>query len=476
MKNSKIFIFGQALFALLLGLTVAPPLEAAALKGFYRLEGLGLNASSSFRDTTVYGAHQFTLQPSIVASDGVFIEGRFHILGSPSLSWPETSARALGAERPAGQPADQPGATSPPVRRKAGRQQPWQSQWGQAFGRNMLSGAGLQVAELYATFDHGRGLLAVGRQALPFGMGLLYHGGRGAQDHWYKSYDMLAYRLQWGRLQLTPMLALEPDALHYVAQLDYSHENNFQASLMYKKYKGTLSGLPTEGEDFDQNSISAYYEKSLANFKLQVEGHYIKGSSPVEASVFRPTPNGLVDQNTFAFAARGEFTKGPWVAGVDAGFARGDKDDTNELEAFALNPNFDPTVLMFNYAATGGTLTGDTPQSPGTQRPEAQRPEEQLAEQRQEHLDSGVLTNAVYVAPRLKRNWNTKWASQLGAAVGWRAQDFSYLGAELSGGLEYTPHPRLSWSTWLAFMMPGQHLQSKSSLVYGARSSVVVHF
>lgn len=487
--------------ALLGGLFLAPVLgQGAALEGFYRIEGVGVNAASSFRDFTVYGAQQLTLQPSIVASDGLFVEGRIHVLNSQSLSWPQIRPSNAGGTEAGGEFR----AGQSTLRR------PWLSQWGQLLGHEESLGDAVQVAELYASFDHGRGLLSLGRQALPFGLGLLYHGGRGARDHWYKTYDMLAYRLQWGRLSLRPMLALEPEALHYIVQLDYSHENNFQASLLYKKYAGQVRSkvVPSlvttpvvqpqmdsaEGgavqpaaaqpqvaqpqaarpqqtaQTFNQNSISAYYEKSLAPFKLQVEGHYVKGTRPVQVYEWQVAKGeAVLDQNAFAFAARGEWTKTVWTAGLDVGFARGDKMDTKEFEAFIVNPNYDPTLLMFNYAATRGELKMAQPA-------EGQGSQGAQLVQQQKHLDVGVLTDAVYVAPYIKRSLGRSWASQLGAAVGWRAQEFSYMGFEVNGGLQYAPHPRFSWSTRLGVMMLGSQLQTDSSLVYAARSSLVVGF
>ncbi|MFN8945743.1 MAG: hypothetical protein ACK5WZ_14090, partial [Pseudobdellovibrionaceae bacterium] len=127
-----------------------------------------------------YGLHHLYLSPRIIASDGVNIYSKFHILGSQDSAYQYSQAGDIWG---GGLPRTPNPKDTTDV----------DSSRNNVFAKNQRQ-TPIQVSQLYLTVDQENGVFFAGRMPLEFGLGMTYNLGNGPFDHWLNSRDMVGFK------------------------------------------------------------------------------------------------------------------------------------------------------------------------------------------------------------------------------------------------------------------------------------------
>ena len=427
--------------------------------GLYRIEGQSIqNPDFSSETNKDYGVHHLIMRPKIVAADGLYIQGQFHILNGSGSGGPQLGSvwgnGAVAGTNAAGTSDSSDSSTLQ------------ESQAEEMFA----------VSEFYISLTQEFGSLIAGRAPLHFGLGMTYDAGKDLFDHYYNNRDLVGYKVVMGNFFFMPMFAKideagisgSTDINEVILHFQYENpEENVAMGVMYNNRTAGVSSnnVPVDtGSAFDGGTISGgyniknlniYYEKSWDESRVGFEVLNQSGDYGVDVG------SGTVEASAFAFAFEYDSTPREkrlhW--GIRAGIASGDDPSTaDEYEGFMFNRNYDVAVLLFNHALGQANLmrTELAGTRYGTQR------DGTAVTSSSSDPDIEGIGNAYYFAPQFTYKWRDRWDIKANFTAAWLDQaDFGSttadkaLGYELDLSLVFRPNERLVWENTFATFLPG---------------------
>ena len=358
----------------------------------------------------------------------------------------------------------------------------------------------IAVNELYLTFVQEFGVLTVGRAPLQFGLGMSYNAGTGAFDHWFDNRDMVAYKMSFGNLTFTPMIAkvvegelgYEDDIDDYMVQVMYENpDTELKLGAMYRirhagRYGNSAPGAPVFGDGAATVPASAGFKGEYLNlffsrwvgesFKIGLEASTQKGETGVISSL------GTVSMDAYGVALEIDWVPktSSFHAGLKAGVASGDDAGTvNNYEGFMFDRNYDVAFLLFNHPLGRFDLfrtAGNRPQATGaeTSYPSFRADEE-------------TISNVMYVSPHFKYKWSDTFDSQLGLTYAQLNSDpiqgtsvDKAVGFEVDITLNYKPYENVQWVNRFGVFAPGAAFeaggQNDPKTVYGLETKAAITF
>ena len=447
--------------------------------GRYRFEGVNIfnpNLDDSKR-TTSYGLNHLIMDPRIIASDGIEIRSRFHVLNTG------LSGAGLVAGNQLGQvwggesrSANCRGQDCPP--------------YSQAQG---LTTDLIQVSQLYARWIKDYQELVIGRAPLHFGLGMVYHEGNGLFDHWLTTRDLLAYRLEFGNLWLRPMLAktsegsasLEDDMTEILVHGQYENPaSGLAMGLMYSRRFGdansnqssadqdvfdpTQTGAPALARSWESQLINIYLRRVLGDFRFGFEAGFSSGKTGFVNSAGQD-----ISLDAYGLAAELEYSLSQkFLVDAKIGVATGDDPSTADRnEAFTFHRNYDVGMLLFNFA-----LGNSQANVFGNGR---------LTRANRHPFDGESVANTLYVAPGFHWIWNEAWGMKSRFVYAKLTQVpvpgmESDLGFEVDTSIIHKPMERMELRFDLGIMAPGNAFkvgnQFKSETAIGLMTKAAITF
>lgn len=389
-----------------------------------------------------YATQYLYLSPKIIASDGINIVGRFDIMGSEMAAYRN-------------------------------------SQQGLFFGNGVSAATGqnavtqtqdatnLRVSQLYLNVQHEYGELVAGRAPLQFGMGITHNAGLGVFDHWTDTRDLFLYRFKVDNLYFMPIFARVKQNNYEVGKtvaeqtyvLEYDNKDiGAKTGVFYQTRTSSdqsndalASGIPgaaTVTGGISLKTINIFLERRWPSFEMRLEGSFLTGNTGLVTAA-----NDQINMDGYAVVSellfpRQDDSKFEW--GAKLGAVSGDDPTTAKYEGYQLDQNYDVALLLFNHrmGAADFLTTGITRSGSGTTVANS--------------ADEEAIGNAMFVSPHFKYSWDDKidvktalTYAQLMANPGNYTDFKKDLGFELDLEVIYKPRDRVTWSTGLGFLSPG---------------------
>lgn len=447
--------------------------------GTYRLEGVKVEnaeASGNGAKNKQYILHHLVLKPKITAYDGLTIHGRFDILNSGNYP---------------------------------------QSQLGQFFGSGVGTGTTattnsalsdnqsaetIEVNELYLTYVHEFGILTAGRAPLQFGLGMAYNAGQGAFDHWFDNRDMVSYKMSFGNMTFTPIIAkvvenqlgYEDDIDDYMLQFMYENpDTELKLGAMYRirhagRYGNTAPGAPVFGDLPSATPNSAGFKGEYMNlFFSRWIGESVKVG--LEAATQKGETGVLSSGGTVSMDAYGVAFELDWMpkassfhAGIKMGVASGDDaNTTNIYEGYIFDRNYDVAFLLFNHPMGQFDVFRNAGNYNTTVATETDLPSFRA--------DEAAISNVMYFAPHFKYKWSDSFDSQFGLTYAQLNSDpitgvtvDKAVGFEVDITLNYKPYENIQWVNRFGVFSPGAAFEGGGQFdpktVYGLETKAAITF
>jgi hypothetical protein len=462
--------------------------------GLYRFEAVELDrtslASPGLRKS--YLLNYLSLQPKIIAADGINVSAKLNILnnsfypnsevGQAFGSGSNTNARTAGTNPPSNGSQDSSVVN--------GRQQ----------------NSYLQVSQLYLTLNQEYGAILVGRAPIHFGLGMTYNAGNGAFDHWSDTRDLLAYKFVIGNLSITPMidkvydysLAQGQEVQDVIWNIEY---NNTETESIFGLWHQTRSSsqasndAPTVGYGGTGSTLSGgwsvqdvnlFLARGFESVKFRLEAGFRSGTTGVSTST-----GDTVKLNGYGIALEMDFPKpesrAMWQ--IRTGVASGDNPETTNFEGFHMNRNYDLAFLMMNHPMGQYDLFRTNLQRnrnpncvPSTTTPCQPNGTDEV-------VDEETVSNVYYFSPRYRYAVSDKWdftgtLTYAQLQTNPIANDNSVakdVGYEFDAGWTYKPTDRIQWLNEIGLFMPGGAFKGgtnnyTSGFTYGVQSKAAISF
>lgn len=461
--------------------------------GRYRAEGnfyknLTLDRNANLEDS--YIVHHLILSPKIIATDGLNIYSRFDIFNNALAN--NQTGQVFGnytGQNPSVAQNSPPGVLT-----------------------HAQQSETILATELYMNWINEFGALVVGRVPFHFGLGMVYHDGRGNFDHFLSTKDIVGYRLALGNISIMPAygkvkegyLNNEDDINDYLVVVDYSNpETDISMGFMFDSRVAPTDGnSPTYGNDtpasyfatlnsnfvnpqiydgFNAYNMNFYVKKKSDNFNLGAELGFLTGYTGIKYA-----SGDRVELSGFGLAAELGYRTGNLLLNLKTGLASGDDPDTARFEGYFFSPNYHVAMMMFNYPmgqydVLKSTLAG-TRATTGTAASLS-------------GLDTEVVSNAIYFAPNLEWTVGERYdllanfcyailhkppvptsTAAGGGSVG------TSLGFESDLGFRYHLTDKFTWETQIGLFFPGTAWAGtpsnsyKTDFAYGATTKAAINF
>lgn len=404
-----------------------------------------------------YGLNYLYLQPKIIGSDGINIISRFDIFGNDLPAYKNSQ---LGSFWGGG--LNRVGTTG--------------------NGSNVTSqnsdSMGVRTSQLYLNVNQEYGSLVAGRAPIEFGMGITHNAGRGEFDHWIDTRDMVGYRFIVDNVSFMPILAktyqqdfgLASTVSDQILVMEYDNKDiGAKAGVFHQTRRssdssndGSLAGFPGSTGvlmgGFKSQTVNVFLERKWTSFEFRLEGSFLTGETGIQH-----TNGEEIKLNAYAIAAEMLFpaNESKWEYGAKFGLVSGDDPMTSTYEGYQLDRNYDIAMLMFNHRMGQADILGHGP---------IHANDAASGLTISNSADDEALGNAMYLAPSFKYSWNEKfdWKNTLiYAQVATNANnlvDFKKdLGLELDTEFIYRPRERVTWSTGIGFLFPGNAWKAGSA-------------
>lgn len=415
--------------------------------GLYRFEAISVLNSELDKDLNRnkdYGLHHLILRPKIVASDGVYIYGRFDFLNN-------------SVNDQLGQVWGSPRSTGATILESSN-----------AFAQNNPADT-VQVTNLYITLQHEFGQIIAGRVPFQFGLGITHNSGEGFFDHWYDSRDMVAYKMVFGSWHFTPMIAKLSEGALKNANADDVNELNFlleydnpesdmEMGILYQIRKASKSANDTPvgnayniggasstiGDQVDANDFNIYLKRNMEDYYFGVEASFQTGKTGV-----KDVGDNTVKRKGYAVAFEFEYHPkvSPYHFGGYFGIASGDDaNTTDDYEGFLFDRNYDVATLLFNHPLGQADVFATQVNGGG-------------GSSNIGSFDVEQINNIIYLAPYFRHILNDNWNWQAKLVTGTLQETVagagSNIGLEVDLSLSYKPHERLEWTNEFAYFTAG---------------------
>jgi hypothetical protein len=458
------------------------------------------------RGSKAYFLNHLNLSPKIIAMDGVNVIANMEVF--PSLYYPGSQ---LGTDFGAGpnNPTNQPYPNSGPSGDMA-----------QGAGYN-----GLQVNQVYMTWNHEYGELVAGRMPIQFGLGITHNAGNGMFDHWLDTHDIVGYKVVMGNLSVMPMYGRMHRAFGYanggsategMINLDYTNpetESTFaifhqirsagqssnDSNLFFAPYENTAGTSPQVVGGLSTTQTSLYIARGWEKFKFKMEASFLSGNTGVQYNNYLPevgvspqAGNTSVNLSGYGIAVELQFPRpdSNWQWNVRTGMASGDDPRTQNFEGFFFNKNYDVAMLLFNHpmGTNASNNLGNNNYNVLRNNLGRQRNSQNQIYSNDQAADEDALSNAEYISPKLDYligdHW--EWNNALTYAMTQVNPSAKYtpgsdIGWEYDVGITYKPHEKFRWITRLGLFLPGSVWQEGSAgrdvnLNYGWETKAAISF
>jgi hypothetical protein len=419
-------------FAFILFLAVQPVFAGDInWSGRYRVESQLLHnpyLSSDDSHSYTYLQHHLTLSPEIVAADGLVIRSRFDIFNNADYNNSQFGDYFGGS-----------GGSANTSKNRA------------ATGE--VDSGTLAVTDLYLTWNQQYGSLLVGRAPLQFGLGITHNAGNGEFDHWYDRRDLVAYKLVMGNFSFMPMYGKvkegdpqeDDDIQDLMLQAMYENlDSDLTLGFFLQKRDatGSANDIDTTQEIFNQPVQGSTGKLDLTTYNFFVKKKNGPLTIAVEASM-QSGKTGLTDTDGeeiqlggYAFVGELNYVRpdANWNYDLKAGLVSGDDRGTAKYEGYLLNRNYEVAMILFNYVlgAEGSSTLGNENYIRATTK--------------NQRVDVGQISNAIYLAPGFQWKWSDKWGmngrftyAMLSKPADGQDRDLGY---ELDTGVYYNPLER----------------------------------
>jgi hypothetical protein len=424
-----------------------------------------------------YGLNYLYLQPKIIGSDGINIISRFDVFGNELPAYKNSQ---LG------------------------------SFWGNGLSHSSTSGNGsnvtsetsdsmaLRVSQLYLTVNQEYGALVAGRAPIEFGMGITHNAGRGAFDHWMDTKDMVGYRFIVDNVSFMPILGkayqndfgLANTVSDQIFVMEYDNKDiGARAGVFHQTRKssdgsndGNLAGYPgsagTISGGYKSQTVNVFLERKWTSFEFRLEGSFLTGDTGV-----KHTNGDDIKLNAYAVAMEMLWpaNEGKWEFMTKLGMVSGDDPLTSAYEGYQLDRNYDVAMLLFNHRLGKADIFGNGPIHANDGAPN------NLSVLNS--ADDEAMGNTFYVSPSMKYSFSDKfsWKNTLTyAQLMTNANNYvdfkKDLGLELDTEFIYQPRERVTWSTGVGFLFPGEAWKAGSAnnfdnkLNYGLTTKAAITF
>jgi hypothetical protein len=462
--------------------------------GNYRIEAVKIkNPELSPADSNKsYLLNHLTLNPKIVAADGLTIYSRLDILNnrvsgiSPTGAIYSVAGDFLG-QGPNSEMTGQSSATAAT------------GQDSNAWSRTQRAGD-IAITSLYMSWAQEFGQLVVGRVPMQFGLGTAFNAGTNVFDHYIDTKDMVAYKVVFGNLFVMPMLGKvsegmvgdEDDINDYVLQVQYDNpETELSLGAIYQMRIGTHAGndvptnqnagggntnIPTSigrrADGFKNTLISLFSTQKVGDFRIGLEADLLSGDTGLATADGRG-----ISLNSYggAFELGWNPADRKYSALLKAGIASGDDPGTADAyEGFAFNRNYETGLLMFNhplgqadFMRTG--MNRGVPSSATAPAP---------AYNVRNEIDTEAISNAIYLAPSFQYRQRDNLSYGATVVYGMLNKEpiaggstSRQLGYELDLNVSYKPIERLTWITEAGVLFPGEAWKGSGSSVFETKFS-----
>lgn len=447
--------------------------------GGYRIEYTDINkptlAEPSGQKT--YGLNYLYLQPKIIGSDGINIISRFDIFGNELPAYKNSQ---LG------------------------------SFWGNGLSHSSTSGngsnvtsqtsdsMGIRVSQLYVNVNQEYGSLVAGRAPIEFGMGITHNAGRNAFDHWLDTKDMVGYRFIIDNVSFMPILAktyqtdfgLANTVSDQIFVLEYDNKDiGARAGVFHQTRKssdgsndGNLAGYPGStgvvSSSFKSQTVNVFLERKWTAFEFRLEGSFLTGDTGITS-----TNGDEIKLNAYAVAAELLFPQNDtkWEFLTKLGMVSGDDPLTSAYEGYQLDRNYDVAMLLFNHRLGKADVLLNAPMHANDGAPNNLSVINSA--------DDEAIGNTFYVSPSMKYSFSEKfaWKNTLTyAQLMTNANNFvdfkKDLGIELDTEFIYQPRERVTWSTGVGLLFPGEAWKAGSAnnfdnkMTYGLTTKAAITF
>ncbi len=439
--------------------------------GRYRTEALSLNNPylTNDRSEKSYLTNHLILEPKIVAADGLSIFGRFDLMNS-----------ALYQGSQVGQFMGSGPRGNAPI---AGTTNASNSN---SLSRNQTPG-GLVVSELYVTWLQEFSSLSVGRMPIQFGLGLTHNAGKGDFDHWLNEKDLIAFKMVFGNLSVTPMYGKveegqptsEDDINEYLIHVQYENPESDTAFGVLHEIRNSgkfgndaPSSTTSPGSGFDGTSMegwdgrmwNVYFSRGFEALTIGVEASFLNGNTG-----FRTAAGNDVNMNAYAVAAELDITpsEGRSSYQIKMGSASGDDATTTDrYEGYLINRNYDVANILFNYHVGGPTYDIFRTKIGG-------------------RLDDGAddefISNAMWIAPSWNVKMGDKWDFYTRFVYANLMNSSSTisdkaLGYEIDANFGYRPNSHLHIEFQSGILIPGAAFGNSTTSSYMLGTKAAINF
>jgi hypothetical protein len=425
-----------------------------------------------------YFLNHLNLSPKIIAVDGINVISNIEVL--PSAQYPGSQ---LGSDFGTG-PTSAYGATG-----------------SSAIGQSQTTGqSNIEVNQLYMTWNHEYGALAVGRMPLQFGLGVSHNAGLGAFDHWIENHDLVAYKFLVGNLSISPMLGRMNRGVNYgigsqategILEVNYTNpetESTFAVMHQIRAAGPAANDANKFFSPYDTNSApvvagglnttltNLYIARGWESFKFRMEAGFQSGNTGAQYSAYCGQIGGTagsgctsqaqgnnISLSGYGIALELEFPnpESRWQYLVRTGIASGDNPSTQNFEGFFFSRNYNVAMLLFNH--TLGQNNYDVLRN-GLQR-NRQPNSTNLSSlySNDQTADESDISNTVYFSPKFDYTISDhfKWLNTVTYAVVQQPPSLNQsnvgtdLGLEYDIGIAYKPHPRFQWINQFGLFLPG---------------------
>jgi hypothetical protein len=449
-----------------------------------------------------YFLNHLNLTPKIIALDGVNVVSNLEVF--PSSQYPGSQ---LGSDFGTG-PAS---GTNPS---------------GTINQSQTTGNSSIEVNQMYMTWNHEYGALAVGRMPLQFGLGITHNAGLGPFDHWIETHDLVAYKFLVGNLSISPMLGRAARSTNYafgneategILEVNYTNPETESTFAIMHEIRNSGQGANDSYKYFspyDANSApvtvgglnttltSLFIARGWDSFKLRMEAGFQSGNTGTQYSSYCGQIGGtsgsgcttqaqgnVISLSGYGIAFEFEFVnpESKWSKMIRTGIASGDNPGTQNFEGFSFSRNYDVAMLLFNQ--TLGQNNYDVLRT-GLQR-QRQPTSTNLSSiySNDQSADEGALSNAIYISPKFDYAMSDhfKWINALTYASVQTNPSVTQssvgtdLGWEYDTGFAYKPHKRFEWDNSIGFFLPGSVWKEGAAnrdvnFVYGWQSKFGITF
>lgn len=432
--------------------------------GTYRFEYIDIGKPSLGASTSEgksYGLHYLTLQPKILASDGISIISRLEFLSNKSPDYASSQIGQTWGGSDYGKSSSGNGGVNNVTR------------------SNMIN-TNVKIRELFLKVEQEEGVLLLGRAPYEFGLGMTHNAGDGPFDHWYDTKDLMAYKFYVGNLSFMPMLSRTFDASPDKGQMN--QEQTFEIlydnkdagakiGVLFERKNAATSVVadnvnsdwalalnngvaPTAVGGFSFERTGFLLGRTWETFNFQIEAAFEKGNTGYQTASAES-----IEINGYGVAAELNYKEldSKWNYSLLLGVASGDNPDSTKYEGFQFDRNYDVAMLLFNHRLGQADFLRTN-----------------IIKNR--NLDAGnsfddeAISNASYLSLKLGHDWKERWKwgysltyAQLLNKVNSASDMKKDLGLELDVALTYLPRARVQWVNEIGILRPGEAFKNGSA-------------